>query len=226
MDTADDEMATSDTFAEALDSLKREGCLLLTTGAGEGPLRAACRRLAGDAVSSPRERLYVLTRSVGTDRAAHGPAGGRTIRYETETRSTATATPATAEGPSIGSGGDADRVVNDGLEALFTTIAEEVKATGAATDGFQPAELRLCVDSLADLLATHGEEEVFNFLHEVGGLARQESAMCHVHLPTRMDDETAGLVGPLFDAIIEVREGPQQRWHLRDPDMTTEWLSL
>ena len=40
------------------------------------------------------------------------------------------------------------------------------------------------------------------------------------------DDETVQLVAPLFDAVIEVRGGNNQRWHLREPEITTDWLRL
>lgn len=219
MSESQDGMATSDTFAEALARLKQEGSMLLTTGAGEGPLRAACRRLTGDDVTNPRKRLFVLTGHVDTDHAAAGPSkSGRIVRYDTSTRSVA-AESASETGPAI-------ETTTEGLDELYTVVSEEVAQVGDAKRGFDPAELRICVDSLDDLMAEHGREEAFGFLHELGELVRRESAMCHVHLPAAMDDQVTGLVGPLFDAVIEVRSGPQQRWHLRDPDLTTDWLSL
>lgn len=219
MDERDDGMATSDSFAEALAELKREGSMLLTTGAGEGPLRAACRRLNGDDVSNPRERFFVLTHTVDADHPAAGPGNrGRIVRYHTDTRSVASTAPGDAQ--------PAARTVTGGLDDLYTAVADEVAQVGANGGGFDPAEVRICVDSLDDLMAEHGRQEAFGFLHELGELVRRESAMCHIHLPAAMDDEVTGLVGPLFDAVIEVRAGPQQRWHLRDPDITTDWLSL
>lgn len=219
MAESDNGMATSDTFAEELATLKREGSMLLTTGAGEGPLRAACRRLTGDDISNPRKRLFVLTGTVGVEHPAAGASEkGRTIRYQTSTRSVASA--------SAGPAAPIARTVTGGLDDLYTEVSEEVEQVGMTAGGFDPAELRICIDSLDDLMAKHGRQEAFGFLHEVGELVRRESAMCHVHLPAKMNDEVTGLVGPLFDAVIEVRPGPQQRWHLRDPDLTTDWLSL
>lgn len=219
MDDTDTGMATSDTFAEELATLKQEGSMLLTTGAGEGPLRAACRRLTGDDISNPRKRLFVLTGTVAGDHPSAGPSEkGRTIRYRTSTRSVASA--------SAGTTAPIARTVTGGLDDLYTAVSEEVAHVGSTAGGFDPAELRICIDSLDDLMAEHGREEAFGFLHKVGELVRRESAMCHIHLPAKMDDEVTGLVGPLFDAVIEVRPGPQQRWHLRDPDLTTDWLSL
>lgn len=222
MDDSEDGMATSAEFAEALARLKREGSLLLTTGAEAATLDAACARLTGDAVSRPRELLRVLThdRPDGPTAGA-SPEDARTVRYRTETRS------ATAASTSVGRPA---RTVTGGLDDLFEATAAEIDAVADARAGLEPAELRVCVDGLGDLLAAHDERDVFTFLHGLGHRVREADAMCHVHLPAAMDDEAVALVEPLFDAVIEVRgragAGTEQRWHLRDPDLTTDWLSL
>lgn len=221
METTDAEVEDSETFAAALAELKRDGCLLLTTGADVTTLRAACHRLLGDTAATPRRRLFVLTESIGPDHPATTAGPGdhvRTLTYHTDTRSTATTDAATTPTP--------DRTVDGDLSDLYTAIEAEVTDAERDARNLEPAQLRLCLDSLDTLLAAHGQEEVFAFLHKLGALLRDADGMAHVHLPAGMTDDVVGVLTPLFDAIIEVRDGPQQRWHLREPEFTTDWLSL
>lgn len=221
MDETNAEVEDSETFANALAAMKRDGSVLLTTGAGVDTLRAACQRLLGDAATSPRRRLFVLTEPVGPDHpACHSGPGDhvRTVSYRTETRSATAAETGATTRP--------DRVVTGDLADLYTAIEAEVTTAERNARNLEPAQLRLCLDSLDTLVAAHGQEETFTFLHELGGLVRDADGMAHVHLPAAIDDDVVGVLTPLFDAIIEVREGPQQRWHLREPEFTTDWLSL
>lgn len=216
------EVEDSETFANALAAMKRDGSVLLTTGAGIDTLRAACRRLLGDTATTPRRRVFVLTEHVGPDHPAKNTGPGdhvRTLSYRIPTRSTATASGDVTQ-PT------ADRIVTGDLSDLYTAIEAEVTAAERDARNLEPAQLRLCLDSLDTVLAAHGQEKTFAFLHELGELIRGADGMAHVHLPAAMDDDVVGVLTPLFDAVIEVREGPQQRWHLREPEFTTDWLSL
>lgn len=216
------EVEDSETFANALAAMKRDGSVLLTTGAGVDTLRAACRRLLGDTATTPRRRVFVLTEQVGPNHPAKTADPGdhvRTLAYRIPTRSTAAATGGVAQSLP-------DRTVEGDLSDLYTAIEKEVTAAERGARNLEPAQLRLCLDSLDTLLAAHGQEETFTFLHELGGLVRGADGMAHVHLPAAIDDDVVGVLTPLFDAVIEVREGPQQRWHLREPEFTTDWLSL
>lgn len=221
METTDAEVEDSETFAAALAEMKRDGCLLLTTGADVTTLRSACRRLLGDTATTPRRRLFVLTESTGPNHPATTSGPGdhvRTITYDTDTRSSAATATGTDAVP--------DQVVDGDLSDLYTAIEAEVTDTERRARNLEPAQLRVCLDSLDTLLAAHGQEEVFAFLHKLGALIRDADGMAHVHLPAGMNDDVVGVLTPLFDAIIEVRDGPQQRWHLREPEFTTDWLSL
>ncbi|MFB6104585.1 MAG: hypothetical protein ABEJ57_05800 [Halobacteriaceae archaeon] len=221
MDETNAEVEESETFAAALAAMKRDGSVLLTTGASVGTLRSACQRLLGDTATTPRRRLFVLTEQVGPDHPARTGGPGdhvRTLNYRTQTRSAAT----TASGPQAGH----DRIVTGDLSDLYAAIEAEVTDAERDARNLEPAQLRVCLDSLDTVLAAHGQEETFTFLHEFRALIRGADGMAHVHLPAAMDDAVVGVLTPLFDAVIEVREGPQQRWHLREPEFTTDWLSL
>ncbi|WP_390204578.1 DUF7504 family protein [Halocatena marina] len=53
--------------------------------------------------------------------------------------------------------------------------------------------------------------------------------MMHVHLPVARDSELASLFEPLVDAVVELRVAdgtPQQRWHLTDAAIPSDWTSL
>ncbi len=200
-------------FADTLAELKRHGSLLLLTGVDGESRRAACQRLLGDAGAGPRKRLFV---GIGTEPTPPGPSAAgdaRRIRYRTPTRSAAAANAGT--GPDV-------RTVGGGLPDLKRAIDEEVRAFAGA----EPGTVRLCLREGDSLLAAHDEEAVFRFLHGLGGTARDAAAMAHVHLAAPADSDAVRTLVPLFDAVIETREGGQQRWHLREPELTTDWLSL
>jgi hypothetical protein len=58
---------------------------------------------------------------------------------------------------------------------------------------------------------------------------REENGMGHFHLRRSRDDEIVRLLDPLFDAVVEVRttDGTvEQRWHLRDGDVTSDWIAV
>ncbi|MFC7177601.1 DUF7504 family protein [Halosegnis marinus] len=145
-----------------------------------------------------------------------------TVRYETATRSAAVAPSGTGDLPAA-----SDRVRD--LAALGDAVAGLVDDAERAAGGLAPAQFRLCVDSLRPLVEEYDERELFRFLHAVTADVRAARGMAHYHLPLGYDAETARTLAPLFDAVVEVRDGdsgPRQRWHLDDAGVGTEWLPL
>jgi hypothetical protein len=214
-DTEEDPTATR--FADALADLKQRGSTLLLTGIDSTAREAACRRLLGDAGVASRKRLFV---HAGGERTTDLPSAGgesRHVTYPTATRST-TASAGSAAGPLP------DRVVDGDLPALRRAIEEEMAAL--ADPGMAPGTLRSCIGNADAIVAAHDLERAFALFQGLGALAEEHGAMIHAHLPNRFDDETTQTLIPLFDAVVEVREGPHQRWHLRDQDLTTDWLAL
>jgi len=199
----------STTFSQELSDLKREGSNLLVVGERSGDGHSvACRHLVGDDCAG-RRRLFAFAqgRSVCSCAVDRLDGDGREIvRHD-------------ADDPD-GSGD---------LSALGSEIVDGVDALEAAADGFEPAELRLCFDSLGPLFVDHDPERLFKLLHVVTSRVRQVDGMGHYHLRVDRDSDHVHLLEPLFDAVVEVRDadgGAEQRWHLRSSDVSTDWLEL
>lgn len=139
-------------------------------------------------------------------------------------------------GPVTGSGGDSREppfrrvtVEGDELRDLGRTVEETVDAFGDGTGELSPSELRLCFDSLVPLVADHEPRDVRRFLVGLTETVERHDGMAHYHLPAEYGSETVAAVEKLFDAVVEVRygaDGVEQRWHLAEPDLSTDWLPL
>jgi hypothetical protein len=208
-----DSAERAEVFADALAELKERGCMLLLAGRGDAARRGACRRLLGQSVAESRRRLFVLTGGADTHPHSQEP-GATTVAYDTTVRSAAAA-PA---------GETADRTVDGSLGDLHAAVAEGIDDIDRDAGGLGPGQLRLCLDSADSLLAEEDSATVFRFLHGLRGVVRDADAMCHVHLPVAFDAEDVQLLTPLFDAVIETRPDGRHRWHLREPELTTDWL--
>jgi hypothetical protein len=227
-----------DDFADALADVKADGCSLLVVGrVPEEASTKACRRMLGDANVAHRERLLVFadaTREAAADRLPRHEgctASATVIDYGATARSTAAAAPVDDAGPGGAGRVDDDVTVRcvrgEDLGDLGTTISR-------AIDGLVPADpedgaLRVCFDSLSPLLETHDDATVFQFLHALSNRVHAVNGLAHFHLPVNADAYETRLLAPLFDAVVELRmaEGRlEQRWRLRDADVSTEWLAV
>ena len=210
-------------FTSTLASLKRRGSNLLLVGTvGETTHADACGRLLGSD-DAWRRRLFVRTEGEGATARSPDADEAEVVRYEHTTRSAAGASTASPTSPPT-----SDRSART-LTGLAETVDEAIEEIDDAAGGLGPAELRACFDSLRPLLEEYPEHEVFRFVHSITAAVRTVNGMAHYHLPVPYDSATVRTLGPLFDAVIEVRsgpDGPQQRWHLRDTDVTTDWLQL
>lgn len=205
---------SADAFAEALADLKERGSMLLLTGSNPDVVGTTCDRLLGERGPEPRQRLFVLTdRSPTHTRSVEAT---RTITYGLAVRSAAASSMAT---------GGPGRVVEGDLDDLGAAVAEAVADVERESGGLDPAELRICLDSAGGLLATHDRESLFGFLDRLSEAARESRGMCHVHLPADFEAEGTRLLASRFDAVIETRDDGRERWHLREPDLTTDWLA-
>lgn len=135
-----------------------------------------------------------------------------------------------SDGPSGSSGSAVSRTAApvDDLAVLGNAIGGGIAYFENAADGLDPAELRVCLDSLGPLVAQNDDRKLFRFLHAVTRDVRRVSGMGHYHLSVPHDDEAVAMLSPLFDAVVEVRTRTdhEQRWHLQDPEFTTDWLAL
>ncbi len=220
-------------FAQALAGLKRRGSGLLVVGASCSETHVSiCRRLLGDASTDTRRRLVVLTDAVPG-------AGVRADGSDESTLQVIDRRPAT-RGAAAATDGPSSDV--DDLETLRREIVAAIESFEREADDLHPAELRVCIDSLRALVDGHDEADVRAFLSSVVEETRSRDGMCHVHLPASADSETVERFADLFDAVIDVRAtdrptdehavdlaGPaaiEQRWHLREEDIETDWLPL
>jgi len=215
-------------FTEALADLKRRGSLILVAGSSQRGLDAACERLLGSSAGPPRQRLYVVgDRAESHHRPLSAPAAGagraHSIQYHSEsgTRS-ATATSV--------NGGSEYPVPTEHVEGDLGELQTAIESATdlLASSGLEAAELRICLDSIDVLLADHDSEAVFSLVHSLSGLVAETRGMCHVHFPAALENDAVQELAPLFDAILEVRDRAtlQQRWHVREPDLKTDWLEL
>lgn len=224
-------------FRRRLARLKRNGCNLLVVGTDA--LDAACERLLGESSAGPRYRLFVTSDArPATARAKlaavqTGPYvdEGAIVDWETGVRGGATADARGGASP-----GDATVrqtfVERDDLADLGVAVEEEIERFAAETGGLSPAELRLCFDSLTPLGVGRGDEsdeDARTFLRDLTETVERYDGMGHYHLSAEYDSEAVRSVESLFDGVVEVRyvsEEVEQRWHLADPDVTTDWLPL
>jgi hypothetical protein len=199
-----DEATGNADLADALESLKRRGCLLLLTGrTPPETTRRAVRRVLGSS-RAPRRRVVVRTDPDGTDAYDDVP-GARVVDVRDVVR---------AARP-------------DGLDVVLERVRGAVD--GAVEDAPpDPAELRVVVDDTASLVDAWGVEPVVEFLDGLAAAARTARAM----IAARLDRDEAALSADLAavpDVRIELRRdcdvdcdcsggrgGPCQRVHLPD----------
>ena len=222
------EFRTATTFARTLSDLKQNGCNLLVVGGDHKPTRSdACQRLLGCGGRKSRRRVVV---------AADTSVEGVRDRLPTvsvspnEKRDTIIdwQTPLRSVSASTGDGLSSVRTITVGAEDL-TQLGIEIYERVVDGPEDEPGQLRFCFDSLVPLVSRYEMETVFRFLHLVTASLDRSRAMGHYHLPVSRNAETVRTLEPLFDAIVELRTEagrPQQRWHVPEDELTTDWLSV
>lgn len=214
-------------FAAALQTLKQDGCSLLVVGsAPDSTYQTVCRQMLGDPTYATRRRLFVATdRDVATacnllsTTVRQDPSTVRVLAFKSGARSTTAQSPQPSSVP-------VDYVDGTTLTDLGVAISEAIAEFEALAD-LDPAELRVCVDSLTPLVE-HDRETLFRFLDLLNSRIRSVSGMGHVHLPVDRETELVHLLEPLFDAVVELRvkdSQPQQRWYITDADIQSGWIT-
>lgn len=221
--------ATSETFAEALDRLKARGCLVLVVGpVGDDAKYVGCRRLLGDELSRTRRRLFVTTDGSVTNHPGakatcghRAPADSRAVTYSTTARG---ATSVDVSPSMI----EENEVVDGELSELVSSVEDAVSALESRAGGFEPSELRVCIDDLDAIIATADERSIVEFTRELRELVLENRGMCHVHLSRDVPGAPMDALVRYFDAVVEVESGERyrQRWHVRNTGITTDWLEL
>lgn len=214
----------STTFAQALDEFKREGSTLLVVGETTTEAHAAASRRLMSEAEDPRRRLFVFT--TGSDILQDVPSAADADRTKVVSQASGGVT-ATPDGwpDAIDETAVDDQMLSPLAMATIDAIEEFEEDFGE----FEPAELRVCFDSVTQLLRDHQSENVFRMLHLVTTRVRQVNGIGHFHLRMERDTDPVRLLEPMFDAVVEMHldDGTaQQRWHLRDREVTSEWMSL
>ncbi|MFD1684951.1 DUF7504 family protein [Halobellus litoreus] len=124
---------------------------------------------------------------------------------------------------------DVTVTIRGSIAELGVEIGTAIREFDAVAGGLDPAELRVALDCVAPLLSEYDRRTVFRFLHVLANDIRSVGGMGHVRVPEPLESEIVRLLAPLFDAVVELRldgREPQQRWHLRDADLSSEWLPI
>lgn len=247
------EERSPDSVRSTLADLKRRGSSLLVVGTvpHESYLRASRQMLGAATADPPRRRLVVMPDADETTAAKRldgtGPLDPRYARVVSCTgvvRGGASVAAPSGDGSRFGPGSmpaaepsgasseerRADpriRTVACDPGEIGNAVTEVMDQFEAATGGFAPAELRVAFDCLPPLLTTHGLETAFEFLGVFAWQVRAAGGMGHVRLARAYDDRAVRTLAPLFDGVIELRvcgRRLEQRWHLCDGDLVSDWL--
>lgn len=235
-DTAELTDTQRSTFASKLRELKQKGSSLLVVGnVPDAAAVQACHWMLGDDTVTERRRLFISTDpdlptisdrlSTPPDRLH--PETTKLVTWTAASRSVATTSLSQPPQPPYEEITPV-HVESDQLAKLGIAISREIEAFEEIAGGLSPSELRVCFDSLTALSANYDAREIFQFLHILIGRIRNVNGMAHFHFPVDYASKQVKQIAPLFDATIELRiaDGkPQQRWHLRDVDLTSGWLT-
>lgn len=211
-------------FGDALDELKTAGCSLLVVEPASGDAgHVGCDRMLGEDVTADRRRLFVQTDAAhSTHRGGVDQQSGdsRTVVYDTTART------ATTEQVANGAT-EATTTVSDDLESLADVAGTELDALAPAS-GFEPGQLRVCVDSFGGLLAAEDLAAAANCVDRLRRVVTARNGMVHLHVSRQVPVNAVEALLPEFDAVVEVAdaENPRQRWHLLDESLSTAWLEL
>ncbi|WP_227374609.1 DUF7504 family protein [Haladaptatus halobius] len=202
------------------------GNLLVVGSVPDTVVDAASTPLLGETTRN-RTRVFALhDRSVATARSRLSMAGtvgedAHIIDYHADSRS-ANAESTVQVGPTV------ERVDGD-IDDFRDEIRAVIRRLDAERGGFDPAELRFCFDTLLPLVEAHDEAMVDAFLGPICEAVKDVSGMAHYVLPIERDAPQVQAIASKFDAVVELQAGdtgPEQRWHLRETDFTTEWFDL
>lgn len=215
------------TLQSELEHLKQTGVNLLVCGTVPDIVRdTVSARLLGDAARDrDRTVLFVLSdqpRQTALQRLAdaqipqqraHVLSTDDPVRSATQTNATEiTATMASVSGT---------------LDDLQAAILQSLSDLEHHHDGFAPAELRFCFDSLRPFVDVAEREQLTAVLSQLCEAVEQRNGMGQFLLPSAIASEQVQTVRSLFDIIVDLRiseQGPEYRWHFQTTDFTTRWI--
>ncbi len=119
--------------------------------------------------------------------------------------------------------------VEGSLEDFQTAIQDELLELQCQQKGFEPGELRFCLDSLQLLSNEEGTAAVKDSLRTITETVEAVSSLGQYIFPGAFESDPVQAVEPLFDVTIELKidsDGPKQRWHLHETEHRTTWFPL
>ena len=120
-------------------------------------------------------------------------------------------------------------IVADTFEEFNTKIQDQMSQLQHQQNGFEPAELRFCFDSLRLLLEEKNTETVDRFITTITQTIRDVQGLGHYIYPGKLHSQPLQTFQSKFDVTIELKieaDGVKQRLHLHDTDHTTRWFPL
>lgn len=119
--------------------------------------------------------------------------------------------------------------VTGSLDGIHTALLRTLDELEQSHDGFAPAELRVCFDSLRPYIDMNDIEQVTTVLDKLCDVIVQHSGMGQFLLPYAFVSPEIQSVRSCFDFVLELRisqHGPEYRWHFNITGFTTQWLPL
>lgn len=214
--------------SEALSELKNRGCTVLISGCAP---EAAFDEISASFLGRPPERrsrvFGLLDRDVDRARTRlrnAGPGNDPAIVVD-----------AMADAPRTATAADADltgrpyvvRRTDYSLSGFETELARAIEDVRRLHGPFEPAQLRVCVDSLRPLAERYDADALREFLESLSATIVDARGMGHFVFPDAYADSSLGSLDPAFDVVVELRnenEHVEQQWRFRDRDISTPWM--
>lgn len=222
----------SATFGQRLQRMKQRGCNLLVVGSvPDSVLSLASNQMLGDP-NLRRHRLFVLTDAdTSTVRGRLPAASTRSISQTTKivdhvpsARTAATQSGAVTEQIPV------ERVYDEDLDVLCETIVDAIASVERTEGSLDAGRFRLCFDSLRPIVDEYDPDDLSRFLDRLTTEVRGVQGMGHFILPVARDVDVVSQLTPSFDAVVELRtvndSREQERWHLPEENLTTDWITL
>lgn len=213
-------------FLSALSRHRRRGCCVLVYGDLPTARRVALSRRHLGSADRRRYRVFGLTDVSRGAVAARLPPGTTPDDATVAVVGRADWTRDCRSAERTGSGESADDSTLDAPSippaAGAAALGDAMARIEPAEDGFDPAELRVCVDSLAPFVDDAPLDDVRAAVRRLAAEVRAYRGLCHAFLPVSADhDAVAGAsgsgcrrrrrrlavaaLGPLFEVEIEMR---------------------
>ncbi|WP_435158149.1 DUF7504 family protein [Haladaptatus sp. DFWS20] len=115
------------------------------------------------------------------------------------------------------------------FEEFQVAIQDKISDLQNQQNGFDPAELRFCFDSLRLLIEETGIETTKEFISKTVKTVDSVNGLGHYIHSGTFDSDSVQAVKSKFDVVIELRantNGLEQRLHLHGTNHTTQWFPI